>query len=72
MPDPEPYLFPPPLDAPQTPAGATSVHLRRAIDGDETSLDWIVERLTPLLLAQARYRTTQLLGHEPDSGWSGC
>ncbi len=36
--------------------GCTSLHLRRAREGDGTSSAWIVDRFTPLLLAQARYR----------------
>lgn len=35
---------------------ATSMHVRRAIGGDDHSLAWLVERLSPLLTAQARYR----------------
>ncbi|MCA8942541.1 MAG: sigma-70 family RNA polymerase sigma factor [Planctomycetes bacterium] len=34
----------------------TSLHVRRAIGGDDESLGWLVERLSPLLQAQARYR----------------
>jgi RNA polymerase sigma-70 factor (ECF subfamily) len=34
----------------------TSSHLERARSGDRQSLAWIVKRLSPLLLAQARYR----------------
>jgi RNA polymerase sigma-70 factor (ECF subfamily) len=34
----------------------TTIHVQRAKHGDEASLDWIVRRFTPLLLAQARYR----------------
>ena len=34
----------------------TSIHVRRARRGDRDSLQWIVSRLSPLLLAQARYR----------------
>ena len=33
----------------------TSIQVRRAIDGDDRSLDWVVERLSPLLEAQVRY-----------------
>lgn len=35
---------------------ATSIHVLRAQGGDATSLGWLVERYSPLLLAQARYR----------------
>ena len=34
----------------------TEAHVVRAVDGDAGSMDWLVERLTPLLLAQARMR----------------
>jgi RNA polymerase sigma factor (sigma-70 family) len=37
-------------------AGTTSFHVRRALNADEHSLGWIIERFTPLLLAHARYR----------------
>ena len=36
--------------------GETSLHWRRAREGDMSSLDWLVRRLEPLLLAQAAYR----------------
>lgn len=38
------------------PNADTSVVLRAAIDGDEDSLGWLVAHLSPLLLAQARWR----------------
>jgi RNA polymerase sigma-70 factor (ECF subfamily) len=34
----------------------TSIQVRRAIDGDLESLAWLVDRFSPVLLAQARYR----------------
>ena len=34
----------------------TTMHVRRAIDGDRTSLEWLVTRLSPYLRAQASYR----------------
>lgn len=34
----------------------STIHVRRALEGDSNSLDWIVSRYTPLLRAQARYR----------------
>ncbi len=34
----------------------TSIHVRRAKDGDVSSVAWLVRRLGPLLEAQARYR----------------
>lgn len=55
----------PPIDA--EPGVLTTMHVRRAIDGDGKSLDWIAERLTPLLLAHARYRLGNLVSrHEPE------
>jgi RNA polymerase sigma-70 factor (ECF subfamily) len=38
------------------PDDLTSLHVRRAIDGDGSSLGWLVERLSPALHMQARYR----------------
>ncbi len=40
---------------------ATSIHVRRAIQGDLDALSWVVERFTPLLLAQARFRMSKAL-----------
>jgi len=37
-------------------ASDTSVHARRAIRGDDESLAWIVDRFSPLLMAQAHHR----------------
>jgi RNA polymerase sigma factor (sigma-70 family) len=54
-----------PFDAPMSPTAdaddETSVHVRRAVGGDLDALAWIVERFTPLLLAQARYRMSKAL-----------
>ncbi len=44
----------------------TSIHLRRARAGDRASLEWLVNRLQPLLLAQARYRLAGRLAREHD------
>lgn len=38
------------------PSQQTSLHLQRAKMGDRDSLNWLVDRLSPLLLAQAKYR----------------
>jgi RNA polymerase sigma-70 factor (ECF subfamily) len=38
----------------------TSIHVRRARDGDGESTAWLVDRFAPALLAQARYRLRQL------------
>ena len=45
---------------------ATSIHARRAGTGDGASIAWIIERFTPLLLAQARYRLGPGLRHVHD------
>lgn len=42
--------------------GETSLHLRRALEGDGAELGALVERLTPWLLAQARERLGRGLG----------
>ncbi len=34
----------------------TSFHVRRACDGEQESLAWVITRFTPLLLLQANYR----------------
>jgi RNA polymerase sigma-70 factor (ECF subfamily) len=39
-----------------TPHDLTSVHVQRAAAGDVASRTFLVERFTPLLMAQARYR----------------
>lgn len=49
-------------------AAATTMHVRRAIAGDAGSIDWIVARLTPLLLAQAEYRLGPALRTEIEPG----
>ena len=45
---------------PLPPAGPTddltSLHVHRAVAGQAPSLQWVVQRFTPLVLAQARYR----------------
>ena len=46
--------------------GLTSVHVRRAKRGDGESLEWLVRRFTPLLLAQARYRMSPALAAHVD------
>jgi RNA polymerase sigma factor (sigma-70 family) len=43
-----------------TPGALTTLHVRQAIAGDAHSLGWLVERLTPLLEAHARYRLGNL------------
>lgn len=49
-------------------ADTTSIHVRRARDGDESSQAWLIERFTPVLLAQARYRLGDGLRHVCDPG----
>jgi RNA polymerase sigma-70 factor, ECF subfamily len=46
----------------------TSFHVGRAGQGDAASLEWIVKRFSPLLLAQARFRLGERLRriHEPE------
>ena len=44
----------------------TSLQVRRAIDGDEASLEWVVERVSPLLTAQARERLGPVLRQRYD------
>ena len=41
---------------PSDPFPARTLHGRGVCDGATASVDWIVRRFTPLLLAQARYR----------------
>jgi RNA polymerase sigma-70 factor, ECF subfamily len=49
-------------------ADLTSFHVRRAESGDRASLEWVVERFSPLLLAQAKFRLGERLRriHEPE------
>lgn len=48
--------------------GDTSKHVQAALRGDQGSLAWLVTHLSPLLLAQARWRLGTALAHvcEPD------
>lgn len=48
--------------------GDTSVQVRAAIDGDRDSLGWLVAHLSPLLVAQARWRLGRALANavEPE------
>lgn len=44
----------------------TTLHVRQAIAGDVGSVEWIVTRLSPLVLAHARYRLGRLAQqHDP-------
>jgi len=48
------------------PHDQTSARLRAALAGEEASLGWLVARLSPLLVAQARWRLGPLLGRAYD------
>ncbi|MFP6738551.1 MAG: sigma-70 family RNA polymerase sigma factor [Planctomycetota bacterium] len=39
----------------------TTYHVRRALEGEAPSLEWVVNRFAPLLLANARYRLGKTL-----------
>ncbi len=45
----------------------TTLHVRRALRGDAGSLEWVVARFTPILLAQAEYRLGKQLRHHVDA-----
>lgn len=49
-------------ERPSGPSESTE-HIRRAAGGDIASTTWVIERFTPLLLAQARHRITPGLRH---------
>ena len=49
-------------DPPDGPHELTSYHVRHARDGDPKSLEWLIRKFTPLLLANARYRLGKILG----------
>ena len=55
-------------EGPRDPALVTSYHVRRARGGDRESLDWLIERFSPLLRAAAEYRLTRSLRrlYDPD------
>lgn len=42
------------------PGALTTMHVRRAVAGDGDSLEWLAQRLTPLLVSHARYRLGNL------------
>jgi len=44
----------------------TTLHVRAAIGGDAGSLDWVITRLTPLLMVQAEYRLGPALRQQVD------
>jgi len=54
-----------PVTGPE-PDDLTTLHVQRARTGDGASLEWIVTRFTPLLLAQARYRLGPTLAAHAD------
>ena len=41
---------------PTDPADLTSLHVRRAVDGDDESRSWLIQHLSPALHLQASYR----------------
>ena len=41
---------------PDDPAFLTSYHVRRAREGSRESVEWVVKKFTPILLASAHYR----------------
>jgi RNA polymerase sigma factor (sigma-70 family) len=45
----------------------TTVHERRALDGDAESLEWMVRRFSPLLRSQAKYRLGTSLSKRIDA-----
>src|SRR5262249_16732954 len=47
--------------------GETSLHVRRALTGDAASLEWLVTRLSPLLVLEARERLGPDLGRLYDA-----
>jgi RNA polymerase sigma factor (sigma-70 family) len=51
----------PPHEEGQNPALLTTFHVRRAREGSETSIEWLVNRFAPLLRAQAEYRLQKTL-----------
>ncbi len=55
-----------PADATDQPQDDTSVQVRRALAGDTTSADWVVRRVSPLLLVQAEYRLGRSLRRAVD------
>lgn len=44
------------------------MHVRRAVEGDSKSVEWVVEHFTPALLTQISYRLPKALhlGHDPE------
>lgn len=55
------------MQPPSDPEPLTTLHVRRAADGDVESLNWIVSRLTPLLVAQAKFRIGPALRRQVDA-----
>ncbi len=47
-------------------AGDTTLHVRRALEGDQESLSWVVGRFSPLLRAQAAHRLGPVLSRQLD------
>jgi RNA polymerase sigma factor (sigma-70 family) len=48
--------------SPDDKQATTSFHVRQAREGNRSSLEWLVKKFSPLLLAGARYRLGRVLG----------
>ncbi len=55
-------------DESETGPALTTFHVRRARDGDERSITWVIERFSPFLLTAAQYRLGKILRelYDPD------
>lgn len=51
---------------PEDPDLLTSMHVQRAVHGDEDSIAWLISRLAPVLLAQAEWRLGPMLRRHYD------
>lgn len=51
----------------EKPHDLTTMHVGRALAGDDASKEWLVDRFTPLLLAQARHRLAKNLSGTVDA-----
>ena len=56
-----------PAPAPDAKIPLTTMHVRRAVEGDMRSLSCVVERLSPLLIATAEYRLGPALKRHVDA-----
>lgn len=53
-------------DAKESALAQTTLHVRRAAEGDDASVAWLIQRFSPLLRAQARYRLGPRLARHVD------